>query len=230
MGKNELLTGIEQNFQGKVPPQFPEGSRIEREDITVYIYDPSGDRRWRIQEFVMDWEHIRHRDLELQGKRREGWHLLMGAYEGTNANTGVEVEKGVTIDVMTGARDDGIYSTVTKGHAQYSSRREGELHIGSFGVGKARIDDVMDGLDRLSPLAKWSNELPRRIKVNPTIVRLAETFQEGKFEPPQFVLPDVPVAQDTTSRYQQFRSRVRRVFDRNNATSPSRSIQKKGRY
>jgi hypothetical protein len=192
MTNPESINGITHANEEVIVSQFPDGSRTERQGDVTYIYDASGKRRWFIHDFVMDWERKRHLSLELQGETSGGtWHLLMGVYQARNADTGEEIDTGVTVDVISGTTSS-YDDTTPNRNIQYSAVRQGIFFEGWGGGYYGRREAIVEDLEEMGALAKTPDELPPKIDVYGTVQQLAQTFWDGRFDPPQFVVPEEP--------------------------------------
>jgi hypothetical protein len=170
-------------------PQFGSGVRIEKQGSIVFIYDPSGKRRWEIQDFVMDWENKRHMSVELRCETAGGtWHLLMGAYQVRDAKDDAEIGTGVEIEVLKDRSGlNGNDSTDSRMMVYYSGD-DGKLFKGWTGGYYGKRADIEQDFETYRALAKTQDELPGQIDIQATCREMGRVFREGRFEPPAFVL------------------------------------------
>lgn len=198
--------------------QFPEGTRIERSGNSAYIYNERGDMRWFIQDFVMDWENKRHMNLELQGETRGGsWHLMMGAYQAIDVDTLAIIESGVNVDAIEGDAIKAVpYPVTPNRNLLYSDRRNGKMYegwqTGHYGErGDLESDLISFGAQVINP-----DDAPEQVDVHATMQRLAETFQQGSFEVPEFVIsePEKERLPDRKSLPQRALASAQTVFRR----------------
>lgn len=187
--KTKLLPDFKEDFSS----QFGKGCRIDRDRAgeNIYIYDPTGTKRWYIQEFVMEWEKKKHRTFSLQGQTYRGtWHTLMAMYQAHSSVTGELLGTSVGVDVLDGSTDD--FDETTPNHIYfYNSGNRGNIQQGWGGGYYGKAEVIADEVKKMHALAVGVKDLPKQIDVNKTVQRLAETFRKGSFEPPQFVLPEV---------------------------------------
>ncbi len=174
--------------QTDIEPDFPKGSRTERQGNLIYIYDPSGKKRWELQDFVMDWEKTRRMRLGLQALAGGiTWHTSMGAYRASSSVTDAEIETGIEVMIISG--DTSEDDTTPAQQVIYTTGRNGNLYM-AYGSGYvARRERVEADLQAAKVVALTVRGLPRQIDVNATVQSLVQSFREGKFEPPAFVLP-----------------------------------------
>lgn len=174
---------------------FAEGSRIIREGDVVYIYDPSGEKRWELHDFLTDNDTIRKRRFALQGVTYGGtWHNLMTVYEDISVETSQPNDITIGVTVITGDTDY-VGDVSTSSHAYfYDQDRDGRLMEGWGGGYYGERTVIEENLAEMHALAITPDQLPPIIDVPATAAALAEAFNQGSFEPPQFVLPAAQLA------------------------------------
>lgn len=170
--------------------QFPEGVRIEHGDNAAYVYNETGDRRWFIQDYTGEQDKKRHMMLNLSGKTAGGtWHLLMGAYQAMDSDTREVCDSGVNIDVL--MQHSPLLASLNMTpvrNIQYADSRAGEAYQG-WEVGEhGQREDIKSDLQEYGALGIHQQDLPEKIDVQATMQQLANAFQEGSFEPPQFIV------------------------------------------
>lgn len=176
----------ENTFQ--VPPQFPEGSTIvQHSENRFYIYDPTCQKRWEISNHPPTWEHIQWKEVGLYGRTSGGtWHLLMGVSQATDANTQKIRRVLICVDAMTG-EDWG--NTTPNREIYYSTECGGHKKLGHGGGYYGNISQIQQDIEGLHALGITLEQFPDRIDIYATGKALFEQFNQGSFEPPQFVLP-----------------------------------------
>jgi hypothetical protein len=171
--------------------KFPlsESIRVEEKNEVTYIYDSTGERRWEIYSFVMDWEQKQYNMLELQGRTRNGtWTTLIGMDLVKDVTSNKEIGTVVLIDVIDGPTDyHGDVSTPSI-HMQYSTTKASKIYGGSYGGYYGVREDIEADLKKFRALGIIKDDLPREIDVHQTSLDILKTFMDGKFEPPPLVL------------------------------------------
>jgi hypothetical protein len=186
MKGNELISvGSKEDFFS----HFPKGCRLEvKNDSLFFIYNPEGDRRWIISTLESVDDQYFFLDLEaLIGDI--DWHLLMGIAQNLKKTNGTMVDTSISIDVVKRKYMGAIspkqqYNYNTKFNGKKMSR-----DVDKIGIYHGHSEDIILALKSIKALANTTIDLPDTIEVMDTVQKLVQKFDEGKFEPPEFVIP-----------------------------------------
>lgn len=189
--------------------QFSEGCHKEREGDVIVIYDPSKTKRWYVFRYT-DHEKKDRLILELQGRAGEAWHLLMGVSQAKDAATRKELSAWVSIDVI---EDDAFLRQDKTGSRMYfyaTEKNEVRTEGWAGGYWKPK-EEVAKDLQEHHPIALSKEHLPPKIDVKATGLQLIKRFNEGRFDPPAFVLQQEPSPTRSIQRIPQLLRRLLRT-------------------
>jgi len=212
MSEQEPITNLSNPIEANSFSQFSEDCRIEKEGDVTWIYDPSNTKRWYIFRYT-DHENKDRLTLSLQGQAGDAWHTLMEVNQAKDATTGKELSTWVEIDVIDGKS---VRENDQAGSQMYFyDTKRGETLIEGWGGGFWQSQDVVEReLQNHHPTAMTLDQLPRKIDVKATGLALIERFNEGRFDPPTFVLPTETLS---TQQQRSIPSFVRRILGRKNS-------------